>query len=145
MAKLLARIVNLLTPKRRWVQFSMLTLFLVVTVLCVGLRLVVVPAEKQRRAVAAIKVLGGRITYVKPDQKATEAFPRRFLRRWLPHDYLDEVQHVDLAVSKVTDAGLAHLYGLTGLLCLTLGGTQVTDAGVAKHREAFPKCRIFWP
>ncbi len=129
MARPIAKLVSMLTPKRRWAQFSLATMFLVVTVLCVGLSLVVVPAERQRRAVAAIEALGGQVRYVKPDKKASEAFPRRFPRRWLPRDYVDRVQYVDLRRAQVTDAGLAHLHGLTGLKHLWL--TQITDAELA--------------
>ena len=42
----------------------------------------------------------------------------------------------------ITDAGLVHLKGLTNLEGLLLIGTQVTDAGVAKLKEALPDCRI---
>ena len=41
-----------------------------------------------------------------------------------------EVDMVDLAGTEMTDAGLAHLIGLTALEGLNLGGTQVTDAGL---------------
>jgi hypothetical protein len=169
MAKPIAKLVKLLTPKRRWAQFSLLTLFLVVTVLCVGLSLVVavvVPAERQRRAVVAIKALGGSVEYVEPDQKATESFPRPFLQRWLPRDYVDEVREIDLSVTEVTDVGLAQLQGLTALQELNLGytkvtdagparlqrltglreldlyGTHVTDAGLAEFQKALPNCEI---
>jgi hypothetical protein len=123
-----ARIVKLLTPKRRWAQFSLATLFVVVTVLCVALALVVVPAERQRRAVAAIEAIGGSVEYVEPDETVSEAFPKRFLRRWLPPDYFDEVCAVDF---DGTDADLAHLHGLTRLRFVNLRGAQVTDAGLA--------------
>ena len=108
-----------------------------------GIGLVVVPAERQRRAVAAIEALGGSVEYVEPDQEASEAFPRPFLRRWLPRDYFDEVREslsrwhsshgrwagaparadgaarlLYLDGTQVTDAGLAHLQGLTGLQVL---------------------------
>jgi hypothetical protein len=59
MAKPLAKIVVLLTPKRRWAQFSLATMLVVVTVLCVELSMVVAPAERQRRAVAAMEALEG--------------------------------------------------------------------------------------
>jgi Leucine-rich repeat (LRR) protein len=134
MAKPLAKLLSMLTPKRRWAQFSLLTLLLVVAVLCVGLSLVVVPAERQRRAVAAIKALGGRVQYVTPDQDASKAFPRPFLRRWLPRDYFDAVQAVTFRATQITDAGLAHLRGLRGLQVLSLGSSQVTDAGLAHLR-----------
>jgi hypothetical protein len=38
----------------------------------------------------------------------------------------------------VTDTGLAHLAGLTGLTRLGLDQTQVTDDGVAKLRRSLP-------
>ena len=63
MAKLLAKLLSMMTPKRRWAQFSLATLLAVVTVLCVGLSLVIAPAERQRRAVAAIEALGGSVEY----------------------------------------------------------------------------------
>jgi hypothetical protein len=131
-AKLLARFLKLITPKRRWAQFSLATMFVVLTVLCVGLALVVVPAERQRRAVAAIEAVGGRVGYFGLDQKASAAFPRPFLRRWLSRDYFDEVEWVDLAGTKVTDTELAVVQVLTGLVGLTLDGTQVTDAGLSR-------------
>jgi hypothetical protein len=37
MAKPLAKLISMLTPKRRWAQFSLFTMFVVVTVLCVPL------------------------------------------------------------------------------------------------------------
>ena len=42
----------------------------------------------------------------------------------------------------VTDAGLAHLSGLTALQRLALSDTQVTDGGVAELQKALPNCEI---
>src|SRR5258708_1983296 len=130
MAKPPAKIVALITPKRRWAQFSLATMFIVVTVFCVGLSLVVALAERQRRAVAAIEALGGRVAYTQLGQGASEAFPRPFLRRWLARDYFDEVRIVNLGDTQVKDAALAHLQELTELESLWLDGTQVTDTGL---------------
>ena len=132
MAKPLAKLVALITPKRRWAQFSLATMFVVVTALCVWLSVVANRAHRQRDAVAAIEALGGRVGYVKPDRKATEAFPTPFLRRWLSRDYFDDVRAVSLSGTQVTDAGLAHLQGLTRLRWLDLSGTRVTDVGLAQ-------------
>jgi hypothetical protein len=179
MAKPLAKLMPLLKPKRRWLQFSLGTAFLVVTALCVGLSLWVVPAQRQRRAVKAIEALGGTVDYVPflalvqgsgvSDPRASETFPITFLRRWLPPDYFDDVltvlltntrltdaglvhlrgltslQTLGLGNTQNTDAGLAHLQGRTGLQNLSLGGSQVTDAGLAQLRKALPACRIIGP
>ena len=44
--------------------------------------------------------------------------------------------------TKVTDAGLEHLKGMTNLRKLTLVDTQVTDEGVDKLQQALPDCKI---
>ena len=49
---------------------------------------------------------------------------------------------LDLSYTEVTDVGLKELAGLKSLQSLYLGGTQVTDAGVAELRKALPACRI---
>jgi len=45
----------------------------------------------------------------------------------------------------VTDAGLAHLAGLTNLGTLNLRRTGVTDAGVAALEEELPGCETSGP
>src|SRR5215469_1671698 len=123
---------NLLTtpkPKRRWMQVSLRTVLVLVTLLCVALSVWVMPAERQRRAMAAIEKLGGNVGYVKP--AASEMFPVTYLRHGLPPVYFNEIGFVGLDHTQVTDAGLAHLQGLTGLQSLGLTNTQVTDAGLA--------------
>ena len=47
-----------------------------------------------------------------------------------------------LTAIEITDAGLVHLKGLANLQGLTLGGTQVTVAGVAELQKALPNCEI---
>jgi Leucine-rich repeat (LRR) protein len=135
MASLLAK----LKPKRRWMQVSLRTVLVLVTLVCVALSMWVAPVERQRRAVAAIQELDGDFSYVKADP-ASEMFPITFLRRWLPPDYFYEIEYVNLSRSKVTDAGLAHLQGLTSLQGLVLDKTQVTDAGLA-HLQGLTSLR----
>lgn len=119
-----------MATRRRWLQFSIRTLLVLVTLLCVALGLWCVPAERQRRAVTAIEKLGGEVAYAKP--AASETFPVPLLRRWLPPVYFDEVEGLYLGDTQVTDAGLARLQGLTGLEILFLDNTPVTDAGLAR-------------
>ena len=127
-------------PKRRWMQVSLRTMLLAVALLCVIVSLWVVPAERQRRTVAAIQNMGGAVNYVPllslvedsgvSDPRESEAFPKTFLRRWLPPDYFDEVLIVLLQNTRLTDAKLAHLRGLTTLESLGLDNTQNTYAGL---------------
>jgi len=63
MANLITKIVTALTPKRSWAQFSLATMFVIVTVLCVWLAAHVRATNRQRAALAAIKELGGRWFY----------------------------------------------------------------------------------
>src|SRR5215469_3129191 len=98
MASLLTKV----KPKRRWMQVSLRTVLVLVTLLCVALSVWVVPAERQRRAVKAIEALGGTVSYedihsyYASTQPTAESFLISFLRRWLPPDYLDEVKFVNL-------------------------------------------------
>jgi hypothetical protein len=47
-----------------------------------------------------------------------------------------------LSGPNVTDAGLVHLKGMTGLKALFLGDAKVTDAGATKLKAALPNCII---
>jgi hypothetical protein len=44
--------------------------------------------------------------------------------------------------TKITDAGLKHLAGLTGLRLLLLTATPVTDAAVTELEAALPECVV---
>ena len=43
---------------------------------------------------------------------------------------------------RITDSGLVHLNGLANLLGMYLYRTKVTDAGIAKLKQALPNCGI---
>ncbi len=51
-------------------------------------------------------------------------------------DALKQLQELNLDGTKVTDAGLEHLKGLTQLRTLNLSGTTITDSGL-KHLQSF--------
>ena len=53
-----------------------------------------------------------------------------------------EVVAVNLTVTRVTDAGLVHLKGLTKLESLELGLTKITRAGIAELKQVLPNCKI---
>jgi hypothetical protein len=124
----MASLLTMLKPKRRWMQVSLRTTLVVVTLLCVVLSMWVVPAERQRRAVEAIEALDGRVTF--EEATTSEPFVITSLRRWFPAVYFDEIMGVYLAATRITDAELAQLQGLTSLRRLELDGTQITDPGL---------------
>jgi hypothetical protein len=140
-------------PKHsRW-QFSLTTLFAIVTFVAAILG-ALHHVDRQRRSVAAIRSLGGRVFYV----DMTTAKAESWLERWLPEDWvhdvkevwlidselkdsglvylqgLDDLQEVWLSRTETTDIGLENLEGLHALKWLHLGRTQVTDAGLASLR-----------
>ena len=141
-------------PKRRWLQFSLRTLLVVMTVLCVGPGSYIAyeqqKARRQRTAVEAMEKLGGSIEY-------DNARPRRSAAvRWLLGDdtfrnlrrvdfrtspsitdadlvhleLFPQLDTLDVTDRQVTDAGLAHLAGLTNLQRLSLDVAKITDAGL---------------
>jgi len=57
---------------------------------------------------------------------------------------LTQLQWLNLTGTRVTDAGLKHLKGLGQLRLLDLENTQVTDAGGKKLQKALPNCQIAW-
>ena len=53
------------------------------------------------------------------------------------------MKNLSLNLTRVTDAGLEHLWGLTQLEVLRLGNeTYVTEAGILRLRVALPNCSI---
>ena len=57
---------------------------------------------------------------------------------------LTKLRWLDLSRTEVTDDGLVSLKGLTMLQLLFLEDTKVTAAGVKKLKAALPKCDISW-
>lgn len=145
-------------PERRRLQFSLRTLLIFVTLVCItmswlGVKLARV--MRQREAVAAIEARGGYVTYdYEVDALPAEWTAPTWLRGLFDDVYVSHVilsgncdnddisrlakltslETLDFDHSQLTDAGLAHLSGLADLQVLSLADTQVTDAGLA-HLE----------
>jgi hypothetical protein len=119
----------------------------------------------QMRAVAAIEEARGRVTHdrTKPDRPVVgvsfrDSMAGGFLGGQLSDtdlgrlrpqlEALPQLRDLDLAHTALTDAGLVHLYGLTQLETLSLGGgfrpTALTEAGVAKLRAALPRTKVYF-
>lgn len=116
-------------PQRRWYQFSLLSMLVVTTLLCIGpggyVAYEQAKARKQKAAVEAIKKLGGRVEYEKslPGRSAT-------MRAILGDDSSGRTFYVWLARTPATDADLSQLRSLNGVTDVFVSNTQVTDAGL---------------
>ncbi len=112
----------------RWYQFSLRSLLTMVTLICLALGLVVVPAEKQRAAIRAVEKSGGVVVY--NDARPGQWWFVATLRKYLARDYFDNVKLVSLNVYQLEDADLSDLRAFARLQELSLRYTDVTDAGL---------------
>src|SRR5438132_1461123 len=142
-------------PRRRWLRFSLRSLFLLTLVLAAFLAWMTYKARQQGIAVAALKEMGCNIAYDYADDRSPTVLER--LRKLLGEEEprsitgvsgslaitdaalvhigrLTQLQGLDLQGARVTDAGLAHLRGLTHLYTLNLSGSKVTGAGLVHLR-----------
>jgi hypothetical protein len=139
-------------PLRSYLRFGVRGLIVAVLLLGAGFGWIVRGARIQRDAVAAIRRAGGSVTYAY-ERKFREKAGPRWLVEAIGVDYLDHVHHValtekatdkmmtsigdlsqleelSLGGSSVTDPGLAHLHGLRSLRWLSLSTTGITDEGL---------------
>src|ERR1700686_4232221 len=124
--------------KRRWFQFSLRSLMIVVTLLAVLCGYVawlgkkrIERKRKECEAVTAIVRLGGGVGY--HDEKVTSAKPPGpdWLRNLFGETFFSEVEWVDFSGDdRLTDAGLVNLRALPQLKSLDLSFTKTTDAGL---------------
>ena len=131
------------TPKRRWYQFSLKTLLVGLTLLCLGPGGYVAyeqnKARRQKGAVEAIEELGGVVDY---GRNVSARSP--MLRQILGDDTFGGVDSIDFwNPSHVTDADLKHLAGLKRLTTLHLDNSQVTDVGL-KHLAGLESLSVLY-
>lgn len=133
-----------LTPKptRRRFQFSLKSLWVLMTVLCGVLgafwHFVIAPAERQRGAAQMVASLGGQIYRGSPYD---DFWIVDQLRKVLPRDYIDSAGSVSLDNSLAQDQDVARLRGLNQLRSVYLRGTRLTDAS-APHLRSLKKLCI---
>src|SRR5262245_32146909 len=111
-------------PKRRWYQFSLLSLLLLTTAIAVGPGGWVLYEQRQaRRQKEAVALL-------QPSRAEVYARPH-WLWSLLERDAPGSVVGLALRDPATTDAGAAPLASLTDLIWLNLNDTQITDDGLA--------------
>ena len=97
------------------------------------------------KKVAEIKALGGGVGFESVLQRSATRLEQFFDDPGPPDDPVRvlRVTMVDFLGTKVTDADLRHLKGLTNLKRVGLNETQVTDAGL-EHLSPLPNLRGLW-
>ena len=145
-------------PKRRWLQFSLRTFLVLVTVFAVWFGWLTHKAREQRKAVAWVEKMGGGVIY------DAEPPGPKWVRDILGIDFVADVSSIYLSNAQVTDvtplAGLKNLQklylshmqlsdltplaGLNDLEVLHLFRTQVSEEQVTKLKQALPHCKIDW-
>lgn len=119
--------------RRRWLRYSLRSLLAAITLGCVLLGLWVHGAERQRKAVAAIRDLGGRAYYSSEWRDGTwldagaSSWWVRFFRESAGPDYAERVVGVYLYGARVEDNDVRFLRDLPHLKFLNIGGADISD------------------
>lgn len=123
---------------RRWLQFSLASLLIIVTIVGLLLAPIVNRVQQQSQLVARIEALGGEVTF---DETVP---PAAWLLRRLGDDYFRTVRGVSLRSCGATDPLLAEMAELESLAVslelLDLCDSQITDAGLP-HIAAFRRLK----
>src|SRR5687768_5420104 len=128
-------------PRRRFVQISLRTLFVLLTIGCVALAVISKRARDQRAAVTRVLALRGFVMYDYEDaaQRASIANPTPpgwpWLRRAIGDEYFQTVVSVKVDSTKVTNDDLRLIGKLRRLHTLSLNFTQVSGEGLAHVRN----------
>ncbi len=122
---------------RRWLQFSLSTLFAVMTTVAIWLGMVMHNARKLRESVDAITAAGGAVYFHHQMDKADAPPPGpAWLRRWVGDEPFITPARVDLRGPEVTDEFIAeHLRSMTSVEDLNIESPNVTDAALAHVRS----------
>lgn len=131
------------TPRRyrRFLQLSLRTLFVLLTLAAIWLGVVFKRVRDQRAAVARIDELGGRAFYdFEFDNRGLrrpDAVPpgSPWLRRLFGPELFQSVVQVRLDDTAVTDADLRVIGKLRGVTGMHLNSTNVSDAGLRELRS----------
>ena len=125
------------TPKRRWFQFSLQALMVLMAVVAAGcgwLKWKLDRKQRERGALAEIAKVGGNFNY--DWQYAGQSAPPgpAWLRKLVGDDFFSSVVLVQIEGNHVTDDWLVHLEPLAGLKNVYLQCPRTTDAGLSPLR-----------
>ncbi len=113
-------------PRRRYLQFSLRTFLVVLTLVCVWFGWQVNQANQQRKAVAWVLEMGGSVQYdYEVDDAGNTIADAKPTSPELLRDFYHQVEVVHLRNTQVSD--LTPLANLQSLKCLDLTDTQVSD------------------
>jgi hypothetical protein len=125
-------------PRRRWLRFSLRTLLILVTVLCIWLGVKVNQARRQKESTDALRKMGAIVVCAhqgvdfNSGKLVGELNVPGWLRELAGDDFFQTVTTVEFR-RPITDDHLVHLAGLPQIEYVNLGrvGRAVTDAGLA--------------
>ena len=130
-------------PRRRWLQFSLRTMILIMLLIGCGLGWFAherKQARDQRKAAMEIKQLGGvamQCGRYEPQNGWKSRVPS-WLKRILGDDVFLTISYVSLRKSKATDKDLVRLRAFPQLKELDLSESHITDAGLV-HLDGTPR------
>ena len=105
--------------------------------------LVVEHTLAEGEAIAIIEKVGGFVRFENKAVVAVHLPGSKVTDASLAHlKGLTGLKYLYLGDTQITDAGLEHLKGLRSLQILNLSITKVTDEGVKKLQQALPQCKI---
>jgi Leucine rich repeat/Leucine Rich repeat len=119
----------------RWKRYSLRSLFVLMTVSCVGLgawSVFVNPYRLQARSLAEVNRLQGEVRFEPADGPD---WHRWLVVNLLGDDAFTHVTQVNLAGRPIDDNALRSLTGLTHLMELNLDHTRITDDGLTAIRS----------
>jgi hypothetical protein len=143
MPKPFVKLVSRLNPKRRWAQFSLAAMFVVLTALCVWWVVQVKCAHRQQEAVKQIVAMDGAVSYdyeFDPSGAMVPGASPPWLTALVGVDFVCNVRSVSLVGTNAMDADLKCLASLPALESLRLSGTGITERGIMRIGYA-PKVR----
>jgi hypothetical protein len=137
-------------PRRKWLQLSLRTLLVLVTVLCVWFARQSYRARMQAQAIAAIEKLGGHVGFdyqLDPKTRTWKTAPSRLLPQWaidlLGEDHFRRVAIVNFDDgSNPTSDDLSFLAGMTDLRELTLFNRTQIDDGALSHVKSMQQLEV---